>query len=118
MRLALPGLPMVRGIPTHTQAFKTHAQTLFLSAATGEALTTFLAGFAFTIMTWPNISLLPALVAGFVFNFSIARPGIVNFPVDFTSFFPTAAFKPVAVAIAAVRAPCDMAFTAATFALG
>merc|ERR1719203_2008816 len=87
------------------------------------------AGFAFTTMTWPNISLLPALVAGFVFNFSIARPGIVNFPVDFTSFVPTAArlasaflqsaaFKPVAVAIAAVSAPCDMAFTAATFALG
>merc|ERR1719384_339589 len=102
---------------------------LFFSAATAKTLTTFLAGFAFTTTTLPNISLLPAFVAGLVFNFSIARPGTVNFPVDFTSFVATAArqasaflqsaaFKPVAVAIAATRAPCDIAFAGAAFALG
>merc|ERR1719323_2335897 len=107
-------------------ASKTEAQTLFFSAATAKALTTFLAGFAFTTTTLPNISFLPAFVAGFVFNFSIARPGIVNLPADFTSFVPTAArlastflqsaaLSPVAVAIAAVMPDCDMAFAAAAF---
>merc|ERR1711979_19012 len=66
-------------------------QMLFFSAATAKAFTTFLAGFAFTTTTLPNISLLPAFVAGFVFNFSIAKPGTVNFPVDFTSLVATAA---------------------------
>merc|ERR1712165_525865 len=85
-----------------------------------EPLTTFLAGFAFTTTTLPNISLLPAFVAGLVFSFNIARPGTVNLPVDLTSFVPTAArlastflqsppFKPVAAAIAAVMPDWDMA---------
>merc|ERR1719437_106473 len=97
-------------------------QTLFFSAATANALTTFLAGLAFTITTLPNISRLPAFVAGFVFTFNIARPGTVNLPVDLTSFVATAArlastflqsaaFKPVAVAIAAVMPDWDMAVT-------
>merc|ERR1719493_675282 len=100
----------------HTRTPQKNAtQMLFFSAATAKTLTTFLAGFAFTTITWPNISLLPAFVAGFVFSFSIARPGTVNFPADLTSFVPTAArlasaflqsaaFKPVAAAIAVVKA--------------
>merc|ERR1719356_1719635 len=96
------------------------AQMLFFSAATGKALTTFLAGFAFTTTTLPNISRLPAFVAGFVLTFNMARPGMVNLPVDLTSFVATAArlastflqsaaFRPVAVAIAAVIPDWDMA---------
>merc|ERR1719384_132481 len=115
----------------HTIAPKMNpTQMLFFSAATAKTLTTFLAGLAFTTTTLPNISLLPAFVAGFVFNFNIAKPGMVNFPVDLTSFVPTAArlasaflhsaaFNPVAAAIAAVIPDCDMAFAAAAFvALG
>merc|ERR1711979_172480 len=97
-------------------------QMLFFSAVTAKPFTTFLAGFAFTTTTLPNISRLPAFVAGFVFIFSIARPGTVNLPVDLTSFEATAArlastflqsaaFKPVAVAIAAVMPDWDMAVT-------
>merc|ERR1719189_2447919 len=87
------GIPIVtRGIAhAHAHASKTEAQMLFLSAATAKALTIFLAGFAFTTTTLPNISLLPAFVAGFVFSFSIVRPGTVNLPADLTSFVPTAA---------------------------
>merc|ERR1719189_949955 len=108
------GIPIVtRGIAhAHAHASKTEAQMLFLSAATAKAL--------------PNFSLLPAFVAGFVFSFSIVRPGTVNLPADFTSFVPTAArlastflqsaaLSPVAVAIAAVTPDCDMAFAAAAF---
>merc|ERR1719438_111801 len=60
------------------------------------------------------------------FSFSIARPGTVNLPADFTSLVPTAArlastflqsaaLSPVAVAIAAVTPDCDKAFPAAAF---
>merc|ERR1712060_375000 len=98
------------------------SQMLFFSAATGKALTIFLAGFAFTTTTLPNISRLPAFVAGFVLTFNMARPGTVNLPVDLTSFVATAArlaspflqsaaFRPVAVAIAAVIPDWDMAVT-------
>merc|ERR1719264_966977 len=110
------------GMSTCTPALKMATQTLFFSAATAKALTTFLAGFAFTTTTLPNISLLPAFVAGFVFTFNIARPGTVNLPMDLTSFVATAArlasaflqsaaFKPVAAAIAAVMPDWDMAVT-------
>merc|ERR1719373_266456 len=106
----------------HAHAPEMSTQTLFFSAATANALTTFLAGFAFTTTTLPNISRLPAFVAGFVFTFNMARPGTVNLPVDLTSFVATAArlastflqsaaFKPVAVAIAAVMPDWDMAVT-------
>merc|ERR1719343_1119361 len=110
------------GLSTCTHASEMSAQSLFFSAATANALTTFLAGFAFTTTTLPNISRLPAFVAGFVFTFNIARPGTVNLPVDLTSFVATAArlastflqsaaFKTVAVAIAAVMPDWDMAVT-------
>merc|ERR1719454_880493 len=61
------------------------AQTDFLSAATAKALTMVLAGFALTITILPKISLLPALVAGFKRVLIMHKPGIVHFPVFFTS---------------------------------
>merc|ERR1712232_253378 len=62
-----------------------HPHTLFFKAERGNALTTFLAGFAFTITTFPKTSLFPALVAGFTRVLILQRPGIVNTPVLFTS---------------------------------
>merc|ERR1719171_1985284 len=62
------------------------AQMLFFRAAAGKALTTFRAGFAFTITTLPKTSLLPAFVAGFVRVFNLHRPGRENNPVFPTSF--------------------------------
>merc|ERR1719226_273206 len=77
---------------------------------------TVLAGFALTSTTLPNISLLPALVAGFLRVLIIARPGMTNLPVFLTSPVPTLARVARAVAatdllisqasaMAAVRAP-------------
>merc|ERR1740121_2687990 len=97
---------------------KNQAQMLFFRAETGEALTTVFAGFAFTIITFPNTSLLPALVAGFTRVLIMQRPGMVNLPF-FTSlvatvanvssiFLATAGFTSVASASAAARAPFDM----------
>merc|ERR1719213_463729 len=56
-----------------------------LSAATGKAFTTVLAGFAFTLISWPKAILTPALVAGFTRVLILARPGIVKIPFFFTS---------------------------------
>merc|ERR1719343_746256 len=123
--LGSPGKGMGRvpcGMSTCTPASEMATQMLFFNAATAMALTTFLAGFAFTTTTLPNISRLPAFVAGFVLTFNMARPGTVNLPVALTSFVATAArlastflqsaaFKPVAVAIAAVIPDWDMAVT-------
>merc|ERR1719509_427989 len=96
------------------------AQMLFLSAATQYALITVLAGLAFTIITFPNTSFLPALVAGFLRVLSMQRPGMVNLPVPLTSlvatsasvsssFLHTAGFNSVAVASAAAMADLDIA---------
>jgi len=51
----------------HIRTARAQAQMLFLSAATQYALITVLAGLAFTITTFPNTSLLPALVCIGVF---------------------------------------------------
>merc|ERR1712151_1083045 len=45
------------GMTTCTPASEMATQMLFFSAATAKALTTFLAGFAFTTTTLPNITL-------------------------------------------------------------
>merc|ERR1712066_190894 len=92
---------------------------LFFKAATQEALTTVFAGFAFTIITLPKTSLLPALVAGFTRVLIMQRPGMVNLPFftslvatsanDSSIFLATAGFTSVAAASAAARAPFDMA---------
>merc|ERR1719384_1731863 len=70
--------------------------------------------------TFPNTSLLPALVAGFLRVLSMQRPGIVNLPVPLTSlvatsarvssiFLQTPGFNSVAVASAAAMADLDIA---------
>merc|ERR1719191_1882684 len=56
-----------------------------LSAATGKAFTTVLAGFAFTFISWPKAILTPALVAGLTRVLILQRPGMVKIPVFFTS---------------------------------
>merc|ERR1719378_309167 len=43
------------------------------------------AGFAFTLVSLPNMILTPAFVAGFVLVFKRQSPGIVNTPFFFTS---------------------------------
>merc|ERR1719229_1493876 len=66
-------------------------QNSLLMATAGNALTTVFAGFALTTTTLPNISLLPALVAGFFRVFSIAMPGMTNLAFFFTSSVAMAA---------------------------
>merc|ERR1712217_270109 len=76
-------------------------QMLFFKAATGYALTTVFAGFAFTICILPKISRFPALVAGFKRVLTMQTPGMVNLPLFFTS---------VAAIVAKVSSnlePCD-----------
>merc|ERR1712224_957448 len=67
------------------------SQMAALSAATAKALTTVLAGFAFTFTSFPNITLLPALVAAFFLVLTMHTPGITNFPALFTCFVATVA---------------------------
>merc|ERR1719204_2812409 len=50
-----------------------------------------LAGLALTITIFPKISLLPALVAGFRRVLIMHKPGIVHFPLFFTSLDATLA---------------------------
>merc|ERR1719230_325133 len=66
------------------RALKVAPQKFFLSAATGKAFTTVFAGLAFTTTILPKISLLPALVAGFLRVLILARPGMTNKPLFFT----------------------------------
>merc|ERR1719240_2626321 len=66
-------------------------QMLAFNAATGNALTIFLAGFAFTTTTFPNTSLFPALVAGFMRVLILTSPGSVKTPVLFASLVPISA---------------------------
>merc|ERR1719387_923717 len=61
-------------------------QIAFLSADTGNALTTVFAGFAATTTSLPNITRLPAFVAGFFLVLIMTKPGTTNFPALFTCF--------------------------------
>jgi len=61
------------------------SQNSLLIAATGNALTTVFAGFAFTTISLPNITFLVAFVAGFFLVFTMQRPGNVNLPSPFSS---------------------------------
>merc|ERR1711941_239336 len=79
-----------RGLPHEGQARKhqlivASTQMLALRAATGNALTIFFAGLALTMVILPKISLLPALVAGFMRVLMRHRPGTVKMPVFLTS---------------------------------
>merc|ERR1711865_533188 len=79
-----------------------------------------LAGFAFTLVSLPNIILTPALVAGFRRVLMRHTPGMVNTPAFFTSLVASATrllitseqafcFKLCSVASALVKAPFVMA---------
>merc|ERR1711924_144410 len=63
-------------------------QTAFLSLALANAFTTVFAGFAATFTSLPNITRVPAFVAGFLRVLIMQRPGRVNFPTDLTSVAP------------------------------
>ena len=79
---------------THFWPCRIQDQMLAFNAATGNALTTVLAGFALMIFSSPNMILLVALVAGFLRVLILARPGIVNTPVFFTSAAPISPNEP------------------------
>merc|ERR1719391_265603 len=96
-------------------------QTLFFRADTGKAFTMVLAGFAFTITTFPKTSRLPAFVAGFNRVFTMQSPGNTNLPAFFTSFVATPArllitfmhsdfFSSVSEAKASAKPPLVMGF--------
>merc|ERR1719245_2682506 len=89
-RISLPcGQPT--GDRTHTTQ---GTQIAFLMAATGKALTTVFAGCALTATTFPNISLLPAFVAGFTRVLINTMPGTMSFPVFLTCEAATSARAP------------------------
>merc|ERR1719161_1854826 len=99
------------------------AQIAFLSAATGKAFTTVLAGLALTITSLPNIMRLPAFVAGLTRVFTVHTPGTTNLPAFFTCVWATPArtpmtfehwafLRPVSVASASAIAPLLMLVTA------
>merc|ERR1740116_814801 len=99
-------------------SYASGTQMLAFSAATGNALTTFFAGLALMMQILPNISLLPALVAGFMRVLMRQRPGKVKTPVFLTSAVPisarllrillaTAFFNSHFVARASAMAPLD-----------
>merc|ERR1719432_653267 len=85
------------------------AQTLFFRAATGNAFTIFLAGFAFTTHIFPKISLLPALVAGFVRVLILNNPGITKTPVLETSFAAISPRLPMNFAHCVFLSSCSLA---------
>merc|ERR1719473_948780 len=74
-----------------TNSNQNDLQIAALSAATGKAFTTFLAGFALTTITLPNTSRLPALVAGFMRVLILQRPATVKMPLLLTCLVPRSA---------------------------
>merc|ERR1719172_275224 len=85
-----------------------------------------LAGFAFTLVSLPNMTLTPALVAGLVLVFRRQSPGIVKTPFFLTSAVAIATrllmtsehafcFSSCSVASAFVMAPLLMAFLPPAF---
>merc|ERR1719220_2846330 len=86
---------------------------VFFSAATQKAFTTVLAGLAFTTTVFPNISLLPALVAGFNRVLIMQSPGMVNLPALFTSLAPTVARESRIFATSDLFMSCSVAMVSA-----
>merc|ERR1712125_264875 len=66
-------------------------QTAVFKAFTATHFTTVRAFFALTRTSLPNAMRLPAFVAGLWRVLIMATPGMVNFPVPFTSFVATSA---------------------------
>merc|ERR1719382_1774152 len=101
-------------------------QMLALRAAAGNAFTIFLAGLALTMVILPKISLLPALVAGFMRVLMRHSPGKEKMPAFFTSAVAISArllmtleardfFSSHFVATASAMAPLVMALLPAFF---
>merc|ERR1739845_327814 len=92
-------LPGTRTSGKALQASSQNQETLHLicalRAATGNALMTVLAGFAFTLISLPKAILVPALVAGFWRVLIMQSPGMTNFPAFFTSDVAKAAKLPM-----------------------
>ena len=116
-------------VPTQDSISTLLLQMLAFKAETGNALTIFRAGFAFTMTTLPKTSLFPAFVAGFVRIFNRAKPGTVKTPVFFTSAVATLAsvssnleatdfFTSHPLANASAIPPLDMARTTAFAFIG
>merc|ERR1719389_1035107 len=93
----------------------------FLRAATAKAFTTVFAGFAFTLVSLPNITFTHAFVAGLVLVLIRQTPGMVNTTDFLTSLVATVTrlfktleqafvFKSCSVAIAFNKAPLVIAF--------
>merc|ERR1719248_410364 len=100
------------------------SQICFLRAATAKAFTTVFAGFAFTLVSLPNITFTHAFVAGLVLVLIRQTPGMVNTPDFLTSLVATVTrlfkmleqafvFKPCSVAMAFNKAPFVIAFAPA-----
>merc|ERR1719310_716575 len=126
----LPSLP--RDVPRRRSLWKCYlrfcisSQICFFKAATGNAFTTFLAGFAATFVSLPKMFLTPAFVAGFVLVLILHSPGTVNTPVFLTSAQAISTkearkseqafcFKPCSSASILVTAPLVMGLVAAAF---
>merc|ERR1719265_2399833 len=117
------------GIPTASEPQRRcrkqmGSQICFFNAATGYAFTIVLAGFAFTLVSLPNITLTPAFVAGLVRVLIRQTPGTVKIPELLTSFVAMATkllitsehafcFKPLSVARCFMMLPFDMALAPA-----
>merc|ERR1711934_1116689 len=111
------GIPTVVRLPRRCCTDRAKPlQICFFSAATGKAFTTVFAGFAFTLVSLPNIILTPAFVAGFVLVLMRQRPGTVKIPAFLTSVVAIVTkllitseqafcFKLCSVASAFVKAP-------------
>merc|ERR1719223_1879711 len=116
--ITLAGRPL--NMTSHENGTVHHAQTqmLFFRAATQIAFTMVLAGLALTTTTLPNISRLPAFVAGFTRVLIMTNPGMVALPTFFTCSVATAAklsmtdktfflFNSVSATMASARPPLD-----------
>merc|ERR1719265_3044868 len=117
------------GIPTASEPQRRYrrqqgSQICLFNAATGYAFTTVFAGFAFTLVSLPNITLTPAFVAGLVRVLIRQTPGTVKIPLLLTSFVAMATkllitcehafcFKPLSVARCFIMVPFDIALAPA-----
>merc|ERR1711988_1032150 len=82
-------------VPACQTSIRSHLlQMLFFNAETQNAFTIFLAGAAFTLISLPKATLVPAFLAGFILVLIMQRPGMVNLPAFFTSAVASAANSP------------------------
>merc|ERR1719378_1190139 len=80
--------PLIQQRASGSRSPLTHWTARSLKALTEKTLTLFEAFMAFTFTTLPNMDRVPAGVAALCLILSIARPGMVNFPVFLHSATP------------------------------